>query len=99
MFEISPARLTHITVGDRTGGGHMHGAVGSGTKFPAGWDAAQISAAILAVVPTIANWHQQPNQNWRGSAVDAASGLTITVIVYGAPDPANNNFRVCSAWP
>jgi hypothetical protein len=98
MFVLTPARLVHITVGDRTGGGHMHGAAGNGTKFPPGWDAAQISRAILDVAPRINNWILQPNGNRRGSAVHAASGLTITVILHRDHDLGGND-RVWTAWP
>ena len=98
-FEIPGGRLRHITVGDATGGGQMDGAPGDGSKFPAGWGAAEISAAILAVAPTIAAWAEQPNGNWRGTGVHGASGIAITVICFRVQHPLTGNWQVVTAWP
>lgn len=73
-FVISPSRLTHITVGDQSGGGHMAGAAGNGTKFPSGWGPVEIKAAILHIAPAITNWQQQPH----GIGEAAASMAIIT---------------------
>jgi len=95
-YAIAPARLVHITVGDATGGGHLHGAAGPGSKFPAAWGPSQIEAAILLVAPLITNWVQQPNQNWRGFGPHPA-GIRITVIRY--PVQIAGTWMVCTAWP
>ena len=86
MFTVSDDRMRHITVGDATGGGHMHGSADpTKSKFPVGWDAPRIKTEILAVANDAASVVTvQPNL--RRKIKGASGGIAITVIALGNSD-------------
>ena len=92
MITVSAARMIHITVGDATGGGHMHGsAYPNKSWFPASWDAARIQTELLAVANDAASVRTlQPNGKHRIVGTDS-EGNRLTVV-------ANAN-AVVTAWP
>jgi hypothetical protein len=92
MITVTAARMTHITFGDRTGGGHM---LGYGdplkSKFPASWGAVRIKTELLAVANNPASVRfLQPNGNHRITGTDS-EGHRLTVIARGN--------EVVTAWP
>lgn len=85
MITVTAPRMTHITVGDGSGGGHMYGSADPlKSKFPQGWDAIKIRMELLAVAnDPNATKTLQPNGKHRIVGLDSA-GNSLTVIANGS---------------
>jgi hypothetical protein len=93
VFRITPERATHILDGDKTGGGHRHGAGKPGkTEFPASWDDGKVIDTVLDVArrPDLTPGYQEWNDRWvvRGTRDDV--GIVAVI---------QRDGRVWSAWP
>lgn len=91
---LTPARLRHITDGDRRGGGHLHG-TGAPCKseFPASWTREKIAHDIpLLAANDNLDW-QHGNNGYMVSEGTADDGLKIRIVL----DPRDN--EIITAYP
>jgi hypothetical protein len=79
---VSPQRRIHILTGDRTGGGHRHGAGKGGSEFPASWSDQDIIDAIEDVAnDTSATTIRGRNGSMR--LIASRNSVSITVVLDG----------------
>lgn len=79
-YKVGPDRRRHILDGDRTGGGHRHGAGWPGkSEFPAGWDDGAIIGAVEAVANDPAS-EVRPAPRGRVAITGTHRGLRVMVV-------------------
>jgi hypothetical protein len=90
---LTNGRLTHILYGDKTGGGHLHGAnKPCKSEFPADWSEKDITDSIklIAANDSIA-WVRGRNGNYVGDST--SHGVKIRVVL--SPDRS----EIVTAYP
>lgn len=90
-LRLTPDRLAHITDGDRSGGGHLHGTGRAGkSEFPPLWGDDEISRAVSDIARHPQSATLQPHGRW------LVEGTYDHVRIHAAVNPDG---RIWSAWP
>jgi Bacterial EndoU nuclease len=81
-IRVGPERAAHILDGDRTGGGHRHGAGKPGkTEFPADWDDKKIVDALSDVARRLdlPPRRQEWNDRWVARGIRDDVGIVVVI--------------------
>lgn len=91
---LTPQRLTHITTGDHTGGGHLYGqGIPCKSEFPASWTETKIATEIpLLAANDNLNWQTSRN-GYETAEVATPDGLVLRLVV----NPVRN--EIVTAYP
>lgn len=91
-FTVTQAVAAHILSGDKTNGGHRHGAGRGKSEFPASWTDQEI-LTLIEDVANDANAVSTRARMGRWKIVGVRKGVTIAVIV----DPTN--WAIITGYP